>query len=121
MSFQLVTQAYAASWASIDPACVGSQIGSVDASDVVTIGGIKCLIANLLSPIPGLIALVAVGVLIMAGIRLMSAGAEPKAIASAWNMFTYAIIGLILLAVVWLVLVIIENFTGAQVTKFGIP
>ena len=56
----------------------------------------------------------------MAGIRLTTAGAEPKAIASAWSMFTWAVIGLILMAAVWLALVLIENFTGAQVTQFGI-
>ena len=55
----------------------------------------------------------------MAGIRLISAGAEPKAVASAYSMFTWAVIGLILLAVVWLALVLIENFTGAKVTQFG--
>ncbi len=115
MSFQLVTQAYAASsWS-------GECIGTGAAADVVTIGGIRCLIANLLSPLPGIIALAAVAMVILAGIRLMSAGAEPKAVASAWKMFTFAIVGLILLAVVWLALVLVENFTGAEVTKFGLP
>lgn len=121
MIFQLVKPVYAASWASIDPTCVGSNVAGVDATDVVTISGIKCLIANLLSPIPALVALAAIGMIIFAGIRLMSAGADPKAIASAWSMFTYAVIGLVLLAVVWLILVFIENFTGAQVTQFGLP
>jgi hypothetical protein len=114
MSFQLVSQAYAASnWSA-------ECVGDAGASDVASIMGIKCLLENILTPLPALLALVAVGVLILAGIRLVTAGAEPKAVASAWSMFTWAIIGLILLAVVWLVLVLIENFTGASVTQFGL-
>jgi Type IV secretion system pilin len=118
MSFQLVSQAYAVSnWTG---ECVGQNVGGVDATDVASIQGIVCLLKNVLTPLPALLALVAVGVLILAGIRLTTAGAEPKAVASAWSMFTWAIIGLILLAVVWLALVLIENFTGAKVTQFGL-
>ncbi|HCQ31687.1 TPA: hypothetical protein DIU27_04895 [Candidatus Collierbacteria bacterium] len=88
--------------------------------EVATIQGITCLLKNVLQPLPALLALVAVGIIIMAGIRLTTAGSDPKAVASAWSMFTWAVIGLILLAVVWLALVLIENFTGAKVTQFGI-
>ncbi len=117
MSFQLVSQVYAASnWTG---ECVGQNVAGVDATDVASIQGITCLFKNILQPIPALLALVAVGIIIMAGIRLISAGAEPKAVASAYSMFTWAVIGLILLAVVWLALVLIENFTGAKVTQFG--
>lgn len=110
MNFQLVTPVYAASpW--------GAECQQ---EGVATIMGISCVIKNLLQPIPAIIGLVAVGVIIMAGIRLISAGSDPKAVAAAWNSFTYAILGLVLLAVVWLVLVIIQNVTGAQVTQFGV-
>lgn len=121
MPFRFISQVQAADWLSISPDCLGQNIRGVDATDVASINGITCLIQNILSPVPALMALVAIGMLILAGIRLMTAGAEPKAIASAWSMFTWAIIGLVLLAGVWLVLVIIENFTGAPVTKFGLP
>ncbi|PJB48484.1 hypothetical protein CO104_01220 [Candidatus Collierbacteria bacterium CG_4_9_14_3_um_filter_43_16] len=118
MTFSFIPQAYAAvEWSGL---CVGQNVAGVDATDVASIQGISCLLINILQPIPGLIALVAVGIIIMAGIRLTTAGAEPKAIASAWSMFTWAVIGLILMAAVWLALVLIENFTGAQVTQFGI-
>jgi len=118
MSFQLVPQAYAADkWIG---ECVGQNVSGVDATDVASIQGVFCLIKNVLTPLPALLALVAVGMIIIAGIRLMTAGADPKAVASAWSMFTWAVIGLILLAGIWLVLVLIENFTGAKVTQFGI-
>ncbi|KKT72933.1 MAG: hypothetical protein UW68_C0021G0026, partial [Candidatus Collierbacteria bacterium GW2011_GWB1_44_6] len=90
MSFQFVTSAHAADWAAINPDCVSDG--------TATIQGIECVIGNILTPIPALIALVAVGMLIMAGIRIISAGSEPKALAAAWSTFTYALIGLVLLA-----------------------
>ena len=117
MLFQLVSPVYAANtWASINPQCVGSTGLS---TDVATITGITCLIINLLSQIPKALTFAAVVMVIWAGVRLIGAGADPKAYAAAWSTFTYAIIGLILMAVVWLVLVAIQNFTGAQVTNFG--
>lgn len=110
MSFQLVTPAYAAEFS-----------GECIKDGVATIRGITCLIGNIISPLPAIIALAAVAMIIMAGIRLVSAGSDPKAVSSAWQTFTWAIIGLILLSVAWLVLVIIENLTGAPVTEFGFP
>lgn len=111
MNFQLIPQAYAAAWTGD---CV-SQEG------VATIKGIECLFENLISPIPTLLALVAVGMIIMAGIKLITAGGDPKAVASAWSTFTWAVVGLILLAVAWLILIVIKNFTGADVTQFSLP
>lgn len=117
MSFQLITPAYAAVTLTSN---VWETAGCAN-QGVVTIRGVECLINNLLVPIPGLIALAAVGMIIFAGIRIVTAGADAKALTSAWNTFTYAVIGLILLSVVWFVLVLIERFTGAPVvTNFGI-
>ena len=59
--------------------------------------------------------------IIWAGIRIINSGADPKAYASAMATMQYAIIGIILLSGAWLILVLIERFTGAPVTQFGIP
>lgn len=88
---------------------------------VATLLGITCVIKNLLSPLPAIIALAALIMVIFSGIRLVNAGADPKAYSSAISTFQYAIIGLILLSGAWLILVIIERFTGAPVTQFGTP
>lgn len=113
MLFQLVPQTYAAAWTSINPDCVSEG--------VATIKGIECLFQNLISPVPALLALVAVGMIIFAGIRLLTAGADPKAYAAAWSTFTWAIIGLILLSAAWLIIVLIGKFTGANITTFSLP
>ncbi|MBU1070985.1 pilin [Patescibacteria group bacterium] len=86
---------------------------------IATIRGLECVVKNLLNPLPSLIALAALIMLIISGIRLTLAGSDPKATAAAWQTFTWAIVGIVLLAVAWLILVAIENFTGAQVTEFG--
>lgn len=113
MTFHLIPQVYAASWDSINPECVSDG--------VATIKGIECLIQNILTPLPTILALVAVGMIIMAGIKIMTAGADSKAYAAGWSTFTYALIGLVLLSAVWLVLILIESYTGAPITEFGIP
>lgn len=115
MMIQLIPQAYAAT------AWSGPCIDAGDGSNVATIRGLECLFQNIISPVPALLTLVAVGMVVMAGIRLMTAGSDPKATASAWSTFTWAIIGLILMAVVWLILILIKAFTGANVTTFTIP
>ena len=88
---------------------------------VATLLGITCVIKNLLGPLPGIIALAALAMVIMSGIQLINAGGDPKAYASSMQTFQWAVIGLILLSGAWLVLVLIERFTGAPVTQFGIP
>lgn len=113
MIFSLIPQTYAASWSSINPDCVDQG--------VATIKGIECVFQNIISPIPALLALIAVGMIILAGIKILMAGSEPKAYASAWNTFTWALIGLVLLSVAWLILILIKRFTGADVTNFTIP
>jgi len=89
--------------------------------EVATLHGITCLIGNLLRPLPAIIALAALAMVIMAGIRLVSAGADSKAYASAMQTFQWAVIGLILLSGAWLILILIERLTGAPVTQFGLP
>lgn len=113
MTFQLIPQAYAASWTSINPDCVSPE-------GVATIKGIECLFQNLINPIPALLALVAVGMIVFAGIRLLTAGADPKAYKAAWDTFTWAVIGLILLSAAWLIIVLIGKFTGAPISTFTV-
>lgn len=88
-------------------------------NEVATIRGLGCVIENLLEPLPAIIALAALIMLIISGIRLTLSGSDPKASAAAWQTFTWAIVGIILLAGAWLIIVAIEKFTGAPVTDFG--
>jgi hypothetical protein len=115
MMFHLIPQAYAA----VIPAADWAKNGCTD-QGVATIKGIECIFQNVISPIPALLALVAVSMIIFAGIRLLMAGADPKAYAAAWSTFTWAVIGLILLSAAWLIIVLIGKFTGADLSTFTV-
>ena len=93
--------------------------GDCQTDGVITITGFICLINEILVQIPKVVAFAAVCMIIYSGIRLINAGSNPKEYSAAWATLSYAVIGLIMLAVVWIILVFIEQFTGAPVTKFG--
>jgi hypothetical protein len=87
-----------------------AQIGDI----VIVIGNVITLLAPF-----ALIAFFAM--LIYGGFQLMMSGGDPKAAGAARNTLTYAILGIILVVVVWLLLLLIENITGVNVTTVEIP
>lgn len=59
-------------------------------------------------------------VLIIAGIKYLTSGGEPKAISQAHQTVTWGLLGILFLALAWLILLLIQNFTGVEVTKFSL-
>lgn len=57
-------------------------------------------------------------VLIVAGFKYLTSGGDSKSLASAGQAITWALLGVLFLALAWLVLKLIEVFTGVPVTKF---
>lgn len=88
--------------------------------EVATIFGIQCIIGNLLKLIPPLFALVATGMIIFAGAKIISSGDNPKEYQAGMQTLTYAIIGLVGLGLAWVILQLIGAFTGADVTNFNL-
>jgi len=58
--------------------------------------------------------------LIAGGFRYITARGDPKAIAGAQGMITWAIVGLAMIIIAWLILKFIFDFTGVDVTRFCI-
>lgn len=58
--------------------------------------------------------------LLSGGFKYLTSGGDPKATETAQKTLTYAIGGMILLAGSYLILRIISDFTGADVTNFKI-
>lgn len=113
MNIQIIKTAYAAS-ATWNSNCVSDG--------VATIKGFECLIGNLLGIFPYLIVFTAVGIIIASGVKIITSPAgDAKTLSSAWSAISWAVIGIILMAAVWFVLVLIEKFTGANVTDFTVP
>jgi|SRR3989344_805237 len=50
----------------------------------------------------------------------ITSGGEAKALQQAWRSVTWAFLGLLFLILAWLVLQLIESFTGVTVTQFCI-
>lgn len=58
--------------------------------------------------------------LLIGGIKYITSGGDPKATESAQKTITYAIGGLVLLLVSYLILVLIGTITGVDVSQFKI-
>ncbi len=59
--------------------------------------------------------------LVWSAIKLfITSGGDPKALQQAWQSVTWAFAGVLFLALAWLVLNLIQAFTGVKVTEFCI-
>jgi hypothetical protein len=58
--------------------------------------------------------------LLSGGFKYITAGGDPKGIEGAKKTLTYAIAGIVLVALAFLIIQFIESFTGATVTEFNI-
>jgi hypothetical protein len=56
--------------------------------------------------------------LLSGGFKYLTSGGDPKATEGAQKTLTYAIGGLVLLAGSYMILTIIQSFTGVEVTNF---
>ncbi|MCL5784434.1 MAG: pilin [Patescibacteria group bacterium] len=76
------------------------------------------LIQRLINLSVGLAVIALTVMLVVGGIKYLTSGGEPKAISSANSTLTWALLGFLFLILAWLVLKLIEAFTGVPVTKF---
>lgn len=75
-------------------------------------------IIKLLAPAAGIAFLV---MLLIGGFQFINSGGDPKATGHARTTLTFAIIGIILVVVSWLILLVIQNITSVDVTTVDIP
>ena len=64
-----------------------------------------------------------IGVLVMvvtAGIKYLTSAGEPKAVQSASQTITWALLGVLFMAVAWIILLLISAFTGVDLTVFNL-
>ena len=57
---------------------------------------------------------------VIGGFSYLTAGGDERKVEGARKILTYAIMGLVLIALSYLILVFIQNFTGVDVTHFSI-
>ncbi|OGE28327.1 hypothetical protein A2867_04935 [Candidatus Daviesbacteria bacterium RIFCSPHIGHO2_01_FULL_40_11] len=78
------------------------------------------LFGNIISVIVGLGFIAMLVLIVMAGFKYLTSGGEPKAIQSAHHTLIWALLGILFMAIAWLVLQLVSNFTGIDVTVFDI-
>lgn len=59
-------------------------------------------------------------VVVIAGTKYLTSGGEQKAISAAHSTVTWAIFGILFLAVAWILLQLVQVVTGVKVTDFNI-
>ena len=76
--------------------------------------------ARVVAAVLGLAGIALFIMLIVGGFKYITSGGDPKRVEAARNTLTFAIIGLVLIALAYLILVFIENLTGAPILNFSI-
>ena len=100
-------------WEEIAPGCIQDGIPTL-----------KCLEAvfyNLLKVAVSLVTLSLFIMLLVGGFKYLTSAGDPKATEGAKSTMTYAIIGLVVIIASYLILRVIESFTGLKLTEFTIP
>jgi glucose uptake protein GlcU len=87
---------------------------------VATIADLSGVFKNVVGYALGFAAIVLFILLLVGGFKFITSGGDPKAIEGAKKTLTSAIIGLVVILVSYLILVLIKNITGVDVTNFNI-
>ena len=85
-----------------------------------TIADLGTVFSNVVSYALGFAGIVLFVLLLVGGFKFITSGGDPKAVESARKTITSAIAGLIIILVSYLILVLISNITGVDVTKFNL-
>lgn len=88
--------------------------------DVATVCSLQTVFANVVSVAGILVGFGFFVMVIIAGIRYLMSGGDPKALQAAKGTLTWAIIGLALFALSYTILLLVRAFTGVDVTVFKI-
>lgn len=81
---------------------------------------IEQVFTNVVSVVVGLGFITLLIMLVWAGIKYLTSAGEPKAIQSAHQTVTWALLGVVFMAIAWIVLQLIHAFTGIDVTIFNV-
>lgn len=90
------------------------------ANDAAGLQQIEDVFKNVVSAVVGLGFIAMLVLLVSAGIKYLTSGGEPKAIQAAHLTVTWALLGVLFLAIAWIILQLIHTFTGIDVTIFNI-
>lgn len=85
------------------------------------LGAIVTVIKNIIKLLVPIAAVAFFIMFLVGGVQFLLSGGDPKAAGAARNTLTYAVIGIILVVISWLILLVIKNVTGVDVTTVSLP
>lgn len=88
--------------------------------NVATLQDLEGLFSNVVNIILGIAGVTFFVLLLSSGFKFITSGGDPKALEGAKKTLTFAIGGLILIIASYLILVLIKEITGVDVTIFKI-
>ena len=89
-------------------------------NDPAQLSDLEFVFGNVVTSLLALGGIVLFLMLLSGGFKYLTSGGDPKATETAQKTLTYAIGGMVLLAGSYMILRIISDFTGADVTNFVI-
>ena len=114
LAFPSLAQAQTEAWSGV---CVDTVN-----TDVATIQGLQCLIANVLSVALTLIGIAGFIMLVVGSMRWMLSGGNAQNVEKAKNTMTFAVVGLIVVLSSFIILNLVAEFTGVKsILQFTIP
>lgn len=88
--------------------------------DAAGLDQIEKIFANVISAAVGLGFIISLIMLITGGFKYLTSSGEPKSVSAAHQTITWALLGIVFMAIAWLVLQLIFSFTGINVTIFNV-
>lgn len=92
----------------------------VDPSGIATLQNLECIFSKVVGIVLGIAGIAFFILLLSSGFKFITSGGDPKALEGAKKTLTYAIGGFILIIASYLILLLIKEFTGVDVTVFKI-
>ena len=89
--------------------------------DVPTIQGIEGIVSNILNIIVPIVGVVLLIMLIVGGFQYITSGGEAEQTAKAKKTLTTTLLGLLVVLGAWLIIKLIEEFTGLNLHEFTVP
>jgi hypothetical protein len=89
-------------------------------SDVPTLKDLETVFSNVVGYILGFAGIVLFIMLLSGGFKYITAGGDPKGVEGAKKTLTFAIGGIVVIALSFLILALIKQVTGADVTTFKV-
>ena len=105
-------------WPGTNVACIQEFPGGIE---VPTLKCFEAVFSRILSIIVYLSVFALFVMLVIGGFKYLTSGGDQKQTAAAQQTLTFAIAGIALMAIAFLIFRIIEAFTGVPITIFKIP